>query len=197
LKLLAPFMPFLTEDLYQNLRVDEDPDSIHLCDWPKAGEVDKKLLDEMQQMREIVEKGHSLRAQSGVRLRQPLARIEIPLKLNEGLIAILKEELNVLEVVEGKEIKLDTLITPELKAQGTMRDIIRLIQDLRKKSGLLPGQKVVLNYKADAELEEIISKFNREITQSTSTELKKIVAVTGQETEFILEDKKIWFELEK
>ncbi len=197
LKLFSPFMPFLSEAIYQNLKNPNDPESVHLCSWPKAGEIDEKLLADMQEVRNIVEIGHSLRAESGVRLRQPLAKIEIPIKLNEDLNTILKDELNVLEVVEGSVVKLDTILTPELKARGAMRDLVRLIQDLRKKSGLVAGQKVVLLYKADEEIEKIISEFQSEITKLTSVELKKTTEITGPETEFTLEGKKIYFKLEK
>jgi isoleucyl-tRNA synthetase len=198
LKLLSPFMPFLSEDIYQSLKNSNDPESVHLCDWPKIEEVDEKLLNDMQQVRETAEVGHAIRSENGIRLRQPLNKIEITAKLGSDLKTILKEELNVFEVVEGKEVKLDTVITQELKAYGTMRDLVRLIQDLRKRAGLIAGQKANLFYKADEELEKIIAKFNNEITQSTNTQLENIrqeeVISAG---EFELAGKKIWLGINK
>jgi len=155
-KLLAPLTPFMVDIMYTNLAKE---DSVHLSDWPEfngtsnltPGEI--KLLDEMQRMREIVEKVHARRKESGIPVRQPLGKLQIKnYKLQIGeLKKLLLDELNIKEVIfgEGKgeiEIKLDTKITPELKEEAEVRDLVRSIQEERKRLGLNLTQKVNVNF---------------------------------------------------
>ena len=77
-KLLAPFMPFLAEEMYQNLvrGVDESaPESVHLCDWPVADEslIDRALVEDTRRVMRLVSLGHAARNRAGIKLRQPLA----------------------------------------------------------------------------------------------------------------------------
>ncbi len=106
-KLLAPYMPFITEEIYQKLIVSVDkkaPISVHLADWPKAkkGYIDEKVNAQVHLARNIVEKGLKLRAQAGINVRQPLSSLQIILALNENLlpeiVVSIKEELNVATV---------------------------------------------------------------------------------------------------
>ncbi|MCL4397587.1 isoleucine--tRNA ligase [Patescibacteria group bacterium] len=148
-KLLAPFMPFVTEEIYHNLTSNK---SVHLENWPKAGKVDKKLLEEMATVRKIAELTHAQRKAANIRLRQPLAKFEIrnlKFELNEELVELLKEETNVKNVVQtlGKgelNVELDTKLTPELEAAGTARDLVREIQEARKAAGTSLDEKVVV-----------------------------------------------------
>jgi len=107
-RLLAPFIPFVTEAMYQNLvrSVDDDAfDSVHHATWPEADEslVDMELLEQMERTRAIVTLGHSARSSENVKLRQPLAKAEIHLQsgeegLTEELIDLIRDELNVKQV---------------------------------------------------------------------------------------------------
>jgi len=79
-KLLAPFMPFLAEEMYRNLvcSVDEGaPESVHLCDWPVADEslIDRALVEDTRQVMRLVSLGHAARNRAGIKLRQPLAEV--------------------------------------------------------------------------------------------------------------------------
>jgi isoleucyl-tRNA synthetase len=132
-KLIAPFVPFIADEIYKNLTKEE---SVHLADWPKEKELtdaDKKMLTEMEQVRKIIEQWHAVRKAKQIGLRQPLAKLELVETGLENYFDLIKEELNVKNVIGGSsKSNLDTNITPELKAEGEMRDIVRKIQDERK-----------------------------------------------------------------
>ncbi|MEX0934547.1 MAG: isoleucine--tRNA ligase, partial [Candidatus Saccharimonadales bacterium] len=95
--IFAPFTPFLSEELYRNLTGGE---SVHLIDWPKAGEVDENLISQMAVVRNLIKQGLESRASSGIKVRQPLSKAKVSLsqEINEGLIEIIKDELNVKKV---------------------------------------------------------------------------------------------------
>ncbi|KKQ61616.1 MAG: Isoleucine-tRNA ligase, partial [Parcubacteria group bacterium GW2011_GWC1_38_22] len=97
-KMLAPFAPFVSEEIYKNLTGKE---SVHLADLPTGDRhhVDEFLNDEMRRIREIVTEGLQLRAQAKMKVRQPLAKVFIKGIFEDELMEIIKEELNVKEVV--------------------------------------------------------------------------------------------------
>jgi len=147
--IMAPVIPFITEEIFKNLTNKE---SVHLQDWPKAGRVDQKLLVGMEMVRRICELGHSARKIAGIKVRQPLKQLSInnyQLTINKEFEQLIKDELNVKEVgwVSGKDeltVKLDTKMTSELKAEGEARELVREIQVLRKKSGCKLDEKIVV-----------------------------------------------------
>ncbi len=132
---LAPFTPFLAEELYRNLTGDDE--SIHLKDWLSAGDVSEMVVDDMERLREYVNEGLSLRAKAGLKVRQPLASVTVP-ELGEHVdfTSVLLEELNVKEVKTGETVAIDEQLTDELKREGLMREVIRHVQSARKKAGL-------------------------------------------------------------
>jgi isoleucyl-tRNA synthetase len=139
---LMPFMPFMSELMYQNLTGEE---SVHLSSWPEVNTPDvinKDLLDDMKLVRSIVELGHSERKLQNIPVRQPLANIEVigaGKVISDEVSALILDELNIEEIIwnQGEElkIKLDTTLTPELIAKGEARGIIRQIQQARKEVG--------------------------------------------------------------
>jgi len=194
-KVIAPFMPFIAEEIYRNLRTF-GIESVHLCEWPKAGTVDEKLIQDMKELRVLAEKGRALRFEAGIRNRQPLESLTINKEISEELKEILKDELNVNEIIVGKKIILDTKITPKLKEMGFCRDLVRLIQDLRKNAGLTPDQNVNLYYQASENIKKTIAKFQEKIEKDTKTKIhsgKKEVQTSG---EFDIDSAKIWLGLE-
>ncbi len=152
-KLIAPIMPFFAEEMYQNLKTGEMPESVHLCDWPKADKklIDKKLEEKMAQVRDIVALALAVRAASEIKIRYPLQELKIKnteLKKEKELLGLVKEEVNVKEIscdsTIEKEIELNTEVTKELEKEGIIRDFVRNVKDLRKKKGLTPKDKIMV-----------------------------------------------------
>jgi isoleucyl-tRNA synthetase len=146
--LMAPFAPFMAERIYQNM--PNPLDSIHLELWPavETAHLDTSLETEMETVMKIVESGHAARKSANIRLRQPLSQVTIIDDLSPDLRQLVADELNVKSVVTGKEFKLDTTLTEELKDEGTARDIMRDIQGARKKLGLSPKDVVAVELPA-------------------------------------------------
>ena len=199
-KVMAPFTPFIAEKIY--MAVNGKKESVHLEDWPKAEDklIDEKVLGEMAMARKIVEMGLAMRAEKAVKVRQPLARLQVSGgELSEALQQIVADELNVKKVEmnkKGSELKvqLDVEITPELKKEGLAREIIRVINQKRKESGLTIQDKVVVKYQADDKLlREVFAEFGEEIKKSVLA--KKLEEGDGEET--IVDGKKIKIKIEK
>jgi isoleucyl-tRNA synthetase len=147
--LMAPFAPFMAERIYQNMSPAKE--SIHLELWPEVHTdwIDPDLESAMAQVMQIVEKGHAARRDQGIRVRQPLAQLTISgAQLSDELTRIIQTELNVktITVRDAAELKveLDTVLTPELIAEGQARDLIRDIQGARKKIGLTPADRIAV-----------------------------------------------------
>lgn len=165
--ILAPFVPFLSEELWSKMVGDG---SVHLKDWPEAGEIDEKILAEMAEIRGYVNEALALRAKNGVKIRQPLASVTVS-KNGEtfDFAPILMEELNVKEVkFGGEKIAFDFELTDKLRAEGLSREIIRHIQASRKKAGLNVDDRILLNIQTDSdELKTAYNKFVQEICRET------------------------------
>lgn len=148
-KVLAPFMPFVAESVYQKIQTKDSKESVHLDAWPEGGEVDEAVLRYMERVRDLVSLGLEVRAKANIKVRQPLLRATIrDAELGTEYLELIKDELNVKKVVADPgldvEVMLDTTLTDELKEEGSVRDIIRAVQELRKNEGLTPGERVVL-----------------------------------------------------
>jgi isoleucyl-tRNA synthetase len=170
-QIMAPFTPFLAEELYQKLTGGE---SVHLLDWPKAGHVDELVVNDMETVRDYVNHGLSIRAREHQKVRQPLASVTVP-SLGEyvDFKDILSEELNVKSVILGDEFALNLVITPELKSEGIAREVIRRIQSARKEAGLNVDDRIQLALVTkDAELMNAITEHHKVIKDETlATEL--------------------------
>ena len=190
--MLAPFTPFLAEELYHNLTGDNE--SIHLKDWLPAGEIDNSMLRDMNALRAAVNDGLSKRASEGIKVRQPLASVKLintisqdtPAEVAQFLIDIAKDELNVksVEIVTDSEFEsaqpsvvYDLTITPELKREGLMREIVRHVQSARKQAGLQIDDRIVLSiFSDDSEISQAIDAFADVIKAETlAVELNSVV----------------------
>jgi isoleucyl-tRNA synthetase len=185
---LAPFAPFMAEELHHNLTGDTE--SIHLKDWLPAREINTLVMDEMETVRNYVNEGLSLRAKAGIKVRQPLASVTIP-TLGEHIDfeAIILDELNVKQVNIGDEIAIDENITPKLKREGFMREVIRHVQSARKQVGLDVDDRIILSLEtSDKDLHQAIKEHTVTIQQETLTEKmeemtdnQQIVTIEGKE----------------
>ncbi len=164
---LAPFAPFLAEELHHNLTGDTE--SVHLKDWMPAGSVNHAVMTEMDSLRDYVNQGLSLRAKAGLKVRQPLASVSVPTKGEVvDFESVLIEELNVKTIEFGKEIAIDETITPELKREGLMREVIRHVQSARKKAGLNIDDRIVLSLQThSADLAQAITEHQETIHAET------------------------------
>ena len=162
---LAPFTPFLAEELYQKLTGGE---SVHLLDWPKTGQINQAVIDDMHNLRTFVNEGLSLRAKNQIKVRQPLQSVTIPENGKEFVFdEILQEELNVKEVKTGK-FKLDLKITPNLKSEGLIKEVIRQVQNNRKVLDLNIDDRINLNLVTDnKDLVKAIKDFQQQIAHET------------------------------
>ncbi len=185
--LLAPFTPFLAEELYHKMGGGNE--SVHLLDWPTNHSVDEAVMKEMDLVRDYVNQGLSLRAKAGLKVRQPLASVTVPYTGAEfDFVPILLDELNVKEVKVGDEVKIDETLTPELKREGMMREVIRHVQAARKSAGLNVDDRIVLTLKTESdELAKAIDEHAQTIANETlsvsgnSTENVTVVKVDGAE----------------
>ncbi len=190
--ILAPFTPFLAEELYHNLTGDDE--SIHLKDWLPAGAVNEQVLADMSRTRELINNGLSLRMkqdehQASIKVRQPLqCAAYAGVKLTGYYEQIMAEELNVKEirwienldehladydVTEGtikpeNWIEISKQLTPELKREGLMREIIRHVQSARKKAGLQVDDRIELGItSSDSEITQAVDMFADTIKAET------------------------------
>ena len=154
-KILAPFTPFLAEELYQKMTGEEFDssvtESVHLLNWPEAGEINQKVLEKMARTREIITEGLALRmnkseAEEQIKVRQPLAEyIYEGEPLDEYYEQIIADEVNVKSVRAGEKSYLDKHLTEELLEEGFIRELIRFVQAARKKAGLEVDDRIKLS----------------------------------------------------
>ena len=171
-KLMAPFTPFIAEEIYNSAGGEKE--SVHLEDWPEVelGIKNKELriIDEMQKVRYVVTQALELRSKANIKVRQPLSLLRIKdegLRMTNEYLELIRNEVNVKEVVVGDELSLDTNITPELAREGEYRDLLREVQDLRKENGLKPGELVTLTL--PEKYRDIISGFEDDFKKTVSS----------------------------
>ncbi len=149
----APFVPFVAESVFQKVKSDSDPESVHLCDWGngRMQSVDDVLLADMGEARKICSLALEARSAVGIKVRQPLNELRVKsekLREKTELLELIKDEVNVKAVVvdgtQNEPVVLDTTITDALKVEGEVRDFVRMVQDLRKQAGLSPKDQAVL-----------------------------------------------------
>lgn len=151
-QVLAPFTPFLAEELWQNVVADGNPDnSVHLTGWTEPGEIDQEILAQMKRVREVINEGLALRMQKSdteaqIKVRQPLDKfVYAGEQLPEWGEEIVRDEVNVKAVEHGSETWLDKDITEELAREGFVRELIRAVQAARKKAGLNVDDRIKLS----------------------------------------------------
>ncbi len=216
-KIIAPFMPFISEVIYQQLKAKSSKlkavNSVHLEKWPTIkrskvkGQGSRVLLKAMAEVRRIASLALEARAKAGIKVRQPLASLKLKtqslkLKANKELLNILADEINVKEAVfdnkinppDGGEIELDIKITAELRQEGILREFTRIIQDLRKEAGYTPKDKIYLWLEAPKEIESAINKYLNDFKEkigAKNIEFKRVEKF-DVEKEIQIDGQKIW-----
>ena len=212
IKIMSPIIPFFTEEMYSRLRLPGMPESIHLFDWPEIDKekIDNDLEEEMRILRNIISQALAERANAGIKIRQPVASLKIKnqlaaakIKDNKELLDLIKEEVNVKEIIFDsdiqKEVELDAEITPELKKEGILREIIHCVQMMRKEAGLKPEDKISIQYKGDSWLDKVLTdnkNFILEKLGAEKFELKKDENF-DLEKEIKIDEKVVWLGLVK
>ncbi|MBE0481845.1 MAG: isoleucine--tRNA ligase [Dehalococcoidia bacterium] len=197
-RVLAPFMPFLAEELYQNLVASLDegaPDSVHLTDFPQAdlSQVDEELAADTRLAMLVSSLGRSVRAKANLKVRQPLGRVLVRVKTRaqksglERMAPQILEELNVkdLQAVDDPEkalpdwpsaeeagltVMLDTSLTPELIDEGMARELVHRLQFMRKSAGFDIADHIEVFYRGSQHIERVMENFARYIRQETLSE---------------------------
>lgn len=211
---MAPFTPFLAEELYIKLTGGE---SVHLRHWPKAGHLDELVLREMSDVRQGIESGLSKRAAAKIKVRQPLQSACVYItKLPDNdntlsyYVQIIKEELNVKNVtikeaptITGTETRtpetqLDFKLTPTLKREGLMREVVRGVQSARKQAGLSVDDRIRLSLStSDDNLHEAVKEHQKTIAAETLAEEIVFDRTFEYETAIAIEDAPLTIALEK
>ncbi|MFO7638866.1 MAG: isoleucine--tRNA ligase [bacterium] len=178
-RLLAPFMPFLAEEIYRNLVLPCDPtapESVHLCPYPEPdpSRVNEALEREVGMVRAAVSLGHSAREKAKLKVRQPLSAVIITAADEAERQAwlrhadVIREELNIREVLftepgaefpadyevardDTRAVGINTRLTRELESEGLARELVNKIQNLRKQAGLEVTDRITLFCAADDE----------------------------------------------
>lgn len=179
-KLIAPIMPFIAESIYRGI---EAGGSVHLEAWPGTrsqgffarlfgGAKADPIIEEMANVRAIVSKALEARDKAGIKVRQPLAKLTIKQSFPNELLDVIRDEVNVKGVAVGNiegDVELDTNLTPELKEEGFVRDLIRAIQGARKEAGMNPGEEAKVVIDATQDAQGAIAKHTKEIGDATHT----------------------------
>ena len=197
--MLAPFTPFLAEELWQKLVGNWDKEkSVHLLNYPTTTEIDDKfILADMARTRQIITDALALRMQKSeteqqIKIRQPLAKLTYDGdKLDEFYEQIIADEVNVKKVEHSDKLTLDKTLTPELLEEGKARDIIRAIQATRKHAGLQVDDQIKLSLSIDLPkgYEDLI-KFEvnaTEITKNQNYSHDEITKLNGENITITLE----------
>ncbi|QQG52646.1 MAG: isoleucine--tRNA ligase [Candidatus Falkowbacteria bacterium] len=190
-KVMAPFMPFMAENLWQKLNgldFQNGQASVHLESWPVFLKIEKdETLEKMAMVRRIVEIGLAKRDVAGIKIRQMLnqAIVKGSIDLEEAYQELIKDELNIKSLdlaagFENLEVELDIEITPELRLEGIKRELIRFINLSRKDAGLSLGDKVDVEIISEsAEISEAVKKLGAEIAKETLSESLVLAAETS------------------
>jgi isoleucyl-tRNA synthetase len=191
-RVIAPAMPFYAEYLWLATRADSDAQSVHLAAWPQGGEVDLVVIGEMSIVREFVTTALEARTKANSKVRQPLASLTGNIELTKEYAAIVADEVNVKEVLydasQTERLVLDTALTPELMAEGSVRELMRAIQGKRKTEGLEPQDRIVLTVETDESGKGAIETHSEMIKNTVGATEILFAEVTGEsvKTEFTL-----------
>ncbi|MET0011604.1 MULTISPECIES: isoleucine--tRNA ligase [Dehalococcoides] len=195
-RLLAPFTPFVAEELYQNLVLSADPsalESVHLADFPVADTalIDEQLDNEIRLVMKVSSMGRSARSKAALKVRQPLAEVRVVLASASERTGLMRLAEQVLEELNVKALAVEepgtvipeknyaastegaytvavyTGLSPELLAEGTAREIVHRLQTMRKSAGFEIADYINTHYQADEYLDSVIRMHSEYIKKET------------------------------
>jgi len=192
-KLLAPFMPFVAEEMYQNLVrswFPEEPESVHLAEWPQseASLIDEQLMEDQRVAMRFSRLILNARSKAGVAVRQPLEKVYFRTrsKAEEAALkrvvhtVLANTNVHTFDFVEverwlrpseaedgGSLVKIEAAITPELRDEGLARELVRRIQTMRKNAGFDIADYIVTYYQGSEELCRIMDTHGGYVRQET------------------------------
>jgi len=206
-KVLAPFMPFVAEDIYQRLTRGAAQESVHLEQWPtakSAGVRNEQLETAMIRVRELVTSALALRTQAKIAVRQPLATLTYGgEQLSPALEALLADELNVKKVLHAdtdastQTLTLDTHLTEALTLEGYARELMRALQDARKKAGFTPHDTVTVTIAVNQLGQAVLDAFGSDIKKTVGARALTIVTDPVAGTVLELDEFLATFSVEK
>jgi isoleucyl-tRNA synthetase len=181
---MAPAMPFYAEYLWQAVKEDDDAESVHLAAWPTGGTVDEDILENMAQTRAVVTAALEARTKAGLKVRQPIAAVTGPVA-PEALQAVILDELNAKSytVAEGEEVAIDATLTPELLAEGAVRELMRAVQGRRKAEGLAPEDVIELTVQTDQVGQSAIAVNQDLLTKTVGASAVEYADTEGEEVQ--------------
>ncbi len=168
----APITPFISDSIYRALREEHAEESVHLAHWPEEIAVNEELLADMDRIRAAASAGLQARDAAGIKVRQPLSLLRVrDLPDDPSLRAILEDEVNVKRIERDPSLAgavwLDSDISDDLRLEGMLRDVLRAVQDARKRSGLSVTDRPVLRVAADLEGKAFFERFRTDIIRQT------------------------------
>jgi isoleucyl-tRNA synthetase len=178
---------------------------VHLTAWPTGDSVDAGLIEKMKEVRMFVTSGLEARTKANIKVRQPLSEIFIRTTMlpDVALLDLIKDELNVKEISldgvgeeSGPKITLVTELTPELIAEGAVREVMRAVQDMRKDAGLEPDDRIILMISTDESGQSAILAFKELLVKTVGADDVQFgvafgTTVTAGEQIFTLEIQKV------
>jgi len=205
-KLLAPISPFVTDKIYQDIRNGE---SVHTSTWPHVdeGRIDKKLEEHMTKVKNLIELAGALRQDLKIKLRWPISELFVSGKDVEETVKVLEPVIKIManvksvkyeKTLKGKEdYGLTVKFGDVLKDEAMIRELVRNIQNVRKKDGYNVHDKINLFLKSDPKTEDVLSKFEEDIKQSVGASTLHVGKAEKSKDKLEFEDKKIEFGFEK
>ena len=178
---IAPAMPFYAEYLWQAVRSDTDAQSVHLAAWPEIKATDEEAIERMKMVREIVTTALEARTKANIKVRQPIMSVMGP-TLPTELAQVVLDELNAKEYVarEKEEVSIDTTLTPELVAEGAVRELMRAVQGKRKTEGLQPADEITLVVDTDPAGRAVIESYQQMIQNTVGAKDIQFMSTKGE-----------------
>jgi len=203
-KIMAPITPFIAEEVHQSLRknIPTLKESVHLEEWPAYDSKkaqDTQPIQNMSFLREAVRLGMEQRDSLKLPVRQPLAKATLYGHImDERYVQIFIDEMNVKQVLSKEQMKdgqpsveLDTNLTKELLGEGMARELMRVLQDLRKQAKLNPENTITAYVETDTNTKEMLQPHGKEIAEKVRAKTLVFGPVPGnvsQQTECRIKD---------